>query len=477
MDSDANGRKIHVVVVPLPAQGHLNQLLHFSRAIAERGVTVSFVAASTHIQQVQHRVDGWDPHKFDIQFRELPMPHLPGGEPDLKSNHMFPVHLIPLFEATEDAFSPNLDLLVGSICSESNNRVVIVYDGPMGWVQTVATKYGIPAYVYSPAGAYPNFWFQEGVSGQTASGLTVNISYKRCLPESYLTYAKRQHSLQGLAKGHILNTFSAMESTFISRLREEKIFGDKPVWTVGPLLPHPFFHDEQRLQIQGADIECLRWLDRQAPASVLYVSFGSMSSLPKAQVGELADWLERCGQPFLWVLRISDAAHFSPEDQSTWICECLPDGYERRLEGWGYIARDWAPQLEILLHKSTGGFLSHCGGNSTLESISVGVPMVAWPLHSEQFANSALITRELKVGVQVKEWRNADENELVVAEEVEKAVKLLMVSEEGMEMRQRAQELRYGARMAIGEGGSSRKDLDSLLYHFSHQFSNYSNKA
>ncbi|GLJ41416.1 hypothetical protein SUGI_0857260 [Cryptomeria japonica] len=97
--------------------------------------------------------------------------------------------------------------------------------------------------------------------------------------------------------------------------------------------------------------------------------------------------------------------------------------------------------------------------------------MLAWPLHSDQFANSMLITRELKAGVEVKEWGNADENEMVSAEEVEKAVKRLMTSEEGMQVRKRAQELRGEARKAVGEGGSSWKDMDSLLHHFSQSFS------
>ncbi|GLJ41412.1 hypothetical protein SUGI_0857160 [Cryptomeria japonica] len=469
MGGDENGLRIQVVVVPLPLQGHLNQLLHFSRVIAQRGATVSFVATSAHIHQVRRRVQGWDLHNFDIRFKELPMPHLPAEEIDAQSSLMFPFHLIPLFEAVEYQLGSHVDQILGTICSENNNRVVIVHDSIMGWIQTLAKKHSVPAYIFSCIGAYYRLWMKR-VSDQTWGLSPLNISLKRCFPERLLKYAMRQRSLLEPAKGYIINTFSTLESEFVHQGREELIYSGKPVWSVGPLLPQAFFNDERRLQLQ-ADTECVIWLDRQAPASVLYVSFGSISSLSATQIGELADGLERSGQPFLWVLRISDGAHSSTEEQFDSACKFLKQGYEKRLEGRGFIVRNWAPQLDILFHKSTGGFLTHCGWNSTVESISAGVGMLTWPLHSDQFANSALITGELKAGVEVKEWGNAEENETVSAEEVEKAVKRLMRSEEGMQVRKRVQELKGEARKAVGDGGSSCKDMDSLLHHFSQSIS------
>ncbi|GLJ41407.1 hypothetical protein SUGI_0857070 [Cryptomeria japonica] len=316
MAGDGNGATMQVGVVPLPAQGHLNQLLHLSRVIAERGASVSFVATSTHIHQVRRRVQGWDLHNFDIRFHELPMPHLSPGELNAHSSHMFPLHLIPLFEAVDDQLGSHVDQLGSHVCSENNNRVVIVYDSGMGWIQNVATKYSIPTYVFSPVGAYYRLWMQ---------------------------------------RGYIINTFSALESEFIQQGREELVYRGKPVWSVGPLLPQAFFNDERRLRLQ-ADTECMRWLDTQAPASVVYVSFGSVSSLSATQIGELADGLERSGQPFLWVLRISDEAHSSTEAQFDSACKFLQQGYERRSQRRGFIVRNWAPQLHIHFHKSTGGF-------------------------------------------------------------------------------------------------------------------------
>lgn len=125
--------------------------------------------------------------------------------------------------------------------------------------------------------------------------------------------------------------------------------------------------------------------------------------------------------------------------------------------------RDWAPQLEILAHGSTGGFISHCGWNSSIESISMGVPIGAWPMHSDQPRNAFLITDVLKIGVEVRDWKCRDE--LVSSFQVEKAVRRLMASEEGDEIRKRAGELGDAVRSSVMEGGESQKDMDSFIAH------------
>ena len=177
-----------------------------------------------------------------------------------------------------------------------------------------------------------------------------------------------------------MNSFRGLESQFIDELQEirREQYGEKPMWAVGPLLPESVWTGNKG----NSDGEsCLRWLDGQAPASVVYVSFGTLSSLSRQQIHELARGLEASQQPFLWVVRVVDGARFIALDevQMDWISEILPEGYESQIAGRGFLVRNWAPQLSILSHESTGGFVTHCGWNSTLESISTGVPMVVWP--------------------------------------------------------------------------------------------------
>ncbi|KAL3632502.1 Zeatin O-glucosyltransferase [Castilleja foliolosa] len=127
------------------------------------------------------------------------------------------------------------------------------------------------------------------------------------------------------------------------------------------------------------------------------------------------------------------------------------------------VVRDWAPQPEILAHKSTGGYMSHCGWNSCIESITMGVPIAAFPMHSDQPTNAVLVTEILKVGLSVRE--PIESLEVVKASTIESVVKRLMDSKEGDEVRKRAEELAVVVRRATEEGGASRVELDSFIAH------------
>ncbi|XP_074353848.1 zeatin O-glucosyltransferase-like [Apium graveolens] len=232
---------------------------------------------------------------------------------------------------------------------------------------------------------------------------------------------------------------------------------DKKQWAIGPFNPVDIFQkpDQQRH-------ECLKWLDNQASSSVIYVSFGTTTCLSDEQIHAIALGLENSGQKFIWVLRDADKGNIFTGDVRK---SELPIGYEDRLleAGQGVIVRGWAPQLEILSHASTGGFMSHCGWNSCLESMSMGVPIAAWPMHSDQPRNAMLITKILKLGIVVKDW--TPHKDLVESLHIENAVKKLIASKEGDEMRERAAELRNDIKKSVAEGGVSRLELDSFIDH------------
>ncbi|KAK2665015.1 hypothetical protein Ddye_003589 [Dipteronia dyeriana] len=162
--------------------------------------------------------------------------------------------------------------------------------------------------------------------------------------------------------------------------------------------------------------------------------------------------LEASGQNFIWVVKKED-----------W----LPEGFETRMVGRGLIIRGWAPQVLILDHEAIGGSLTHCGWNSTLESVTTGVPMVTWPLSAEQFYNEKLVTDVLKIGVGVgaQEWSHwtEDKRSIVKRDDLKNAVTKLMVGEDAEEMRNRAMALKEMAKRATEEGGSSYSDLHAFL--------------
>lgn len=133
------------------------------------------------------------------------------------------------------------------------------------------------------------------------------------------------------------------------------------------------------------------WLDKQPGESVLFISFGIRSggTLSKEQMRELAFGLELSQERFVWVVRTpavksASAAFFtvgnrSNDNNDDEIRSYLPEGFLDRTNNVGLVVSDWAPQVEILSHPAVGGFLSHRGWNSTLESIINGVPLIAWP--------------------------------------------------------------------------------------------------
>ena len=184
------------------------------------------------------------------------------------------------------------------------------------------------------------------------------------------------------------------------------------------------------------------------------------------QIEELAIGLEKSEQKFIWVLRDADGGDvFADEQKADKRRRKLPQGYEERLKGFGMVVRDWVPQLEILAHKAIGAFMSHCGWNSCMESLSFGVPMLAWPMHSDQPRNATCVSEYLKVGFMVRDWEHR--KDVVRSMVIVEVVKRLMVSDEGMEVKKRAMELGEQIRLSVSHGGSSWKEMKSFISYIS----------
>lgn len=282
-----------------------------------------------------------------------------------------------------------------------------------------------------------------------------------------LHHAKRYR----LAEGIVVNSFKELEEGPLKVLQQEEK-GRPPVYPVGPLIQTDSSPSNSKADA-AEDCECLKWLEDQPRGSVLFISFGSGGALSHNQFLELALGLELSEQRFLWVIRspndkIADASYFNIQNADDPLL-FLPQGFLERTKGRCMLVPSWAPQVRILSHASTGGFLTHCGWNSSLESVVHGVPMLAWPLYAEQKMNAVMLTEGLKVAIRPK----ADENEngLIGRVEIANAVKSLMEGEEGKKARSAMKDLKDAASKVLSEDGSSTKALAELASKFKNKVS------
>ncbi|KAB1204924.1 UDP-glycosyltransferase 88A1 [Morella rubra] len=266
--------------------------------------------------------------------------------------------------------------------------------------------------------------------------------------------------------GIIVNSFESLEPRGIRAISDGLcvINGPTPpLYCVGPLTA------EIRSERSGGTTDgdesvpgCLKWLDLQPSRCVVFLCFGSLGLFSIEQLKEIAIGLERSGIKFLWVVRnppslghsLAIKAQPDPELDSL-----LPEGFLERTKERGLVVKSWAPQVAVLNHESVGGFVTHCGWNSVLESVCAGVPMVAWPLYAEQRFNREIMVEEIRIALPMKE----SENGFVSSAEVEKRVMELMDSKEGQSIRERTLAMKNEAKAALNEGGSSRVSLAKLV--------------
>lgn len=227
---------------------------------------------------------------------------------------------------------------------------------------------------------------------------------------------------------------------------------------VGPMLPPGFFDKDPSkpfyisMSLWHEDAQlCDQWLAKQRPRSVVYIAFGSVATLSHCQLTELAEGLKASEQPFLWSVR-TDPSH-----------QHVFQNLKEHTKDCGFII-PWAPQLQVLSHSAVGAFLTHCGWNSILESISAGVPLLAWPgRFAEQKMNGRYLVDEWKVGT---EFKTQTEGELIVDRlEVERVIRVFMGKGniETEAIRNVVQEFREKAKKTLMKGGWSHNNLQRFV--------------
>lgn len=464
-------KKAHVIVFPYPALGHINPMMQLSRVLVSEGFRITFVCTQFHCERmlkVRRQVSG-------EEDRDIHLEGLPDGLPDEFDRLSPSTDLSRAVDNLGGVFEEFMSRLIHTpACSAAALSMLLISDTFLPWTQGVAAKFLIPRVLFwtQSAAVFTIFIntcrlldsgfnpFEEDLD--TATSLIDFIPGIPALPASHLPYRtfkplgsddRRFLLYDNLAKLFeqckeavwiIVNSFDSLEGQALQALQSDVGISVK---LLGPLLPLPIL--ERRLpecMCAAEDEDVVQWLDMRAASSVLYICLGSVVTWEGAQVDEVGLGLMAKRQAFLWVMR--------PWEMRL----ALPLG----LSKLGKVVR-WAPQLLVLGHPAIGGFMSHCGWNSTLESMSMGVPILAWPHFLDQFTNCWFVVHEWKVGVELQVARRGGLQDAVVDRiEIERAVGLLMQEEEGRQMRFRASKLRDSAQKAI-LSGSSHRNLQVFL--------------
>lgn len=467
-------------MIPCPGISHLIPLIEFAKLLVlhHKNFHVTFLIPTLG-SPTPSTISILNSLPPNIDFTFLPQINIQ----DLPPN----IHIATQMKLTVKHSLPYLDQAVGTILTSpksKNNLVALVFDVFSSDVIHIAKKFNLMTYFFAVSSvvalqfclSFPKL--DETVSSefidttQTFDVPDSNVSFKvKDFPDPLL-FERSSETYKGflllcqrfsLVDGVIINSFTDLEPDAVKSSQDFV-----PVYPVGPII-------QRESKSRENELECIQWLNKKPSKSVLFISFGSGGTLTIEQINEIAFGLELSGCSFLWVIRVpnklSCSAYFSGSSQKGNSnsnsdfdddpLNYLPLGFLERSKDRGLVVPSWAPQVEILSHDSTGGFLSHCGWSSCLEGLVYGVPMIAWPLFAEQRMNAATLTDVFKVAVRP---RIDEQDGIIKGEEVVRVIKIIMDGEsEGLKLRRRIEEVRDGAVAALSEDGSSRMALSSLV--------------
>ncbi|CAL9092245.1 unnamed protein product, partial [Musa acuminata var. zebrina] len=459
----------HFLVVTYPHQGHINPTLHLARRLARvAGARITFsIALSGHRRLFPSSADGevddglisYVPHSdgYDDGFKL--------GVDDLQAYTL----------RTRSVSSKTLSAIVRSLEERGRPVTCVIYTLLLSWAADVAHEHGLPSVLYciQPATVFALYYhYYHGYDGLIASHrkdplFQVNLpglpplricdlpSFLRITSpdDPYFMFIELFQEMFDVLDGEearstarvLVNTFDELESDALVATGKMKLI------PIGPTVPSALLEGTEVARGTGStgvdlfkldEKQYMEWLDSKPEKSVVYVSFGSLAVIKKRQAEEIVRGLKESGRPYLWVLKKENRRELEGE-----------------VEEEGGMVVEWCSQVRVLSHPAVGCFVTHCGWNSTVESIVCGVPTVAAPQWSDQSTNARLV--EL--------WGTGLRGELdgegvLEGKELSRCVETVMGGgETGKEIRRRAEMWKEKAREAVGEGGSSDRNLRAFV--------------
>ncbi|KAF8042706.1 hypothetical protein BT93_A1133 [Corymbia citriodora subsp. variegata] len=476
-------QSVHIVFVPLLAQGHMIPMVDMAQTFASRGAVATIYTTPVNAHRFRTTIDRSSKLGMPIQLVEIPFPCEEVGLPIGYEN----LDILPspeLLTKFYDAMGKLQEPIEKHLRERTPAPSCIISDKYIFWSSETAQRFGIPRFVFHAMGCFPVLSAHNVKHSDCLDSITSDLEpfevpgmpkgfkiTKAQLPgnsvrrQDFEVFHGKIQEAELAAQGVVLNSFDDLEHGCIEAY--QKVIG-KRVWCVGPVsLCNKNESDIfRRGNEASSDAEkCMAWLDSMKPRSVIYACLGSLCRLAPSQLMELGRGLGASQQPFVWVIKRGEG----DSELENWLME---ERFEERVKGRGIVIRGWAPQVAMLSHLAIGGFLTHCGWNSALEGMCSALPMITWPLFSEQFVNEVLVVDILRMGVRVGakvpvRWGEERKVGILVREDdIARAIHALVSEdEEGEERRKRAAELGEKARQAMQEGGSSHSNVSRVLQY------------
>ncbi|XP_058179636.1 putative UDP-rhamnose:rhamnosyltransferase 1 [Rhododendron vialii] len=461
LNTMASDGKLHIVVFPWLAFGHMIPFLELAKRIAKRGHKISFLSTPRNIERLPKLPLNLAPA---IALVKLPLPAVDGLPENAEATSDVPSEKVHFLKKAFDGLEPGLTQFL-----QTSNPDWIIYDFAPYWLPPIAAKLGISRGFFNAV----NAWFLAFLGPSTNM---IDGSDPRTKLEDYMVppkwvpsnsnLAHRYYEIKWIVEGaqnitaDVLDTYrlgSAIIGCEVLATRDCEEF--EPDWlkilqelnkrTVLPVgLMPPSVQDS--LDTNDPWVSIKGWLDGQTKGSVVYVGLGSELALSQETLTELALGLELSELPFLWALRNLPGSTESDPVQ-------LPDGFEDRIKGRGVVWTSWVPQLRILAHDSVGGFLTHCGWSSIIEGLQFGHPLIMLPFMVEQGLNARIFEKN-QVGVEIP---RDDRNGSLGRNSVADSIQLVMIQDKGQTYRNKARDMR----VLFGDKIRHEQYIDNFVEH------------
>ncbi|KAL3825881.1 hypothetical protein ACJIZ3_021910 [Penstemon smallii] len=460
--------KPHAILFPLPYQGHINPFVDLAIKLASKGFTITFVhfefvhqrLSKSQNSNTNNEIDFFSEARksgLDIRYTTI-NDGFPREFDRLNNYDEFWKSLLQDFPARVDEF-------IGEILQFEQSMVTsLIADTFFSWPPTIAKKYNIvnvsfftqPALVYSIG--YHLDILRENGHYPLKESVVEEINYipgvKSISTKELMHYLKEgeietlkhkiaSRAFQEVKKADFVldNTVQELESETLDDLNKKQ-----PIYAIGPI--SSFLTKIIVTKSFWSEFDCTKWLESKPLNSVLYVSFGSLAQTNKHVIQEIAHGLVLSEVNFIWVVRENIV-------KSDGI-NTLPDGFKDEIGDKGLII-PWCDQTLVLLNPAVGGFLTHCGWNSTIESILCSTPMICYPIEYDQPAVRKLVVDDWKIGI------NLHDGDLIHRDEVAKNIRILMTGTDSLGLKQEIEKLKNVLHKAIEKDGSSERNFDHFV--------------